>query len=200
MADSKPPASFQHDNTTLIDASCLWFAQNCKWSTWNAHFLEKENRSNLQRRGDKLPQFFHPATWSGICSLPTVHLFNALRVSGFSFFFFAASNYSALLQSFCISSQRLHHLNDEERESCACRLGSCILQSQPAWDWGSHNDQSSWSFTDWLLKQSHCLCTSPQKEGTYSGYLGKANVVIDTVAAQEASQSTAWRILCPNPV
>lgn len=112
------------------------------------------------------------------------------------FFFFQPSNYSALLQSFCISSQRSHHLNDEERESCACRLGSCTLQSQPAWDWGSHNDQSSWSFTDWLLKQSHCLCISPQKEGTFSGYLGKANVVIDTLAAQEASQSTAWRILC----
>lgn len=77
----------------------------------------------------------------------------------FFFFFLQPSNYSALLQSFCISSQRLHHLNDEERESCACRSGSCTLQSQPARGWGSHNDQSPRSFTDWLLKQGqpHCL-------------------------------------------
>lgn len=37
-----------------------------------------------------------------------------------------------------------------------------------------------------------CAFLSPQKEGTYTGYyLGKANVVIDTLAAQEAFQSTA---------
>lgn len=37
-----------------------------------------------------------------------------------------------------------------------------------------------------------CAFLSPQKEGTYTGYyLGKANVVIDTLAAQEAFQSAA---------
>lgn len=44
--------------------------------------------------------------------------------------------------------------------------------------------QCNQSFTDWLLQQgqSHCLCISPHKEGTCSGYLGKANVVTDTLA------------------
>lgn len=144
--------------------------------------------------------------WQTITVLPSCHMIRHLFYSDspsfqctqsfwfvlFLFFFFHPSNYSALLQSFCISSQRLHHVNDEERESCACRLGSCTLQSQPAWGWGSQNDQTSWSFTDPLLKlrQSHCLCSSPQKEGTCTGYLGKADVITDTLAALEAFRST----------
>lgn len=118
--------------------------------------------------------------WQTIRVLPSRHMIRHLFssnspsfqcpqsfwVCSFFFFFLQPSNYSALLHSFCISSQRLHHLNDEERESCACRSGSCTLQSQPAWGWGSHNDQSSRSFTEQLLEQgqshclgkSHCLC------------------------------------------
>lgn len=87
-------------NTEWRLLSLIEIAQNCKLSIWNAHFLEKENQSNLQRCGDKLLPFFHLATWSGICSLPTIHLFNALRVSGFAPFIFAAKSLLSTTREF----------------------------------------------------------------------------------------------------